>query len=228
MIKNNLFKYQLASPNLPVGGFCYSEGLESFLNKKSISNEKSIKSIIIDELNFGQIRVEAKSLHLFVENYEIYKKFNDLEKSKYQILSLNKWLLASRDTKEIRDQQRQMGKSLLALTKSLGFEFFFNLENNISWPLAWSWACFCTDIKLTEMIENFLFSWSSNQLSAAIRLVPIGSTKAQIIQYEVLEIISDVSSKIIKTNIQDIRVGNITLSMAQQDHNLLYSKLFRN
>ena len=78
------------------------------------------------------------------------------------------------------------------------------------------------------MIENFLFSWSSNQLSAAIRLVPIGSTKAQIIQYEILEIISNVSLEIIKTNIQDLRVGNITLSMAQQEHNLLYSKLFRN
>ncbi len=228
MIKNNLFKYQLASPNLPVGGFCYSEGLESFINKKSLSNEKSIKRIILDELNCGQIRVDAKSLHLFMDHYENYNKFNDLQKTKFHILSLNKWLLASRDTREIRDQQRQMGKSLLALTKSLGFEFFFNLQNNISWPLAWSWACFCSDINLTEMIENFLFAWSSNQLSAAIRLVPIGSTKAQIIQYEILETISNVSSEIIKTNIQDIRVGNIALSMAQQEHHLLYSKLFRN
>ena len=36
MKKNHLVKYLLTSPSLPVGGFCYSEGLESYLNTKDL------------------------------------------------------------------------------------------------------------------------------------------------------------------------------------------------
>ena len=78
------------------------------------------------------------------------------------------------------------------------------------------------------MIENFIYAWTANQLSAAIRLIPMGSIKAQSIQLELLDLISDVSQEIVDRNINDLYVGNINLSMAQQNHNDLYTKLFRN
>ena len=78
------------------------------------------------------------------------------------------------------------------------------------------------------MIENFIYAWTANQLSAALRLIPMGSTKAQVIQLELLDLISQVSKDLIDKNIDDIYVGNIGLSMAQQSHNDLYTKLFRN
>ena len=37
MKKNHLVKYLLISPSLPVGGFCYSEGLESYLKIKNLA-----------------------------------------------------------------------------------------------------------------------------------------------------------------------------------------------
>ena len=46
------------------------------------------------------------------------------------------------------------------------------------------------------MVENFFYAWSANQLSAALRIIPIGSTKAQLIQRDLLEIISKVSKEI--------------------------------
>jgi len=228
MIKNNLFKYQLISPNLPVGGFCYSEGMEYFIYKKNLKTDQSIKNLILDELYFGQIRIEANSLIKFSDIYQNISNKENLENLRREILSLNKYIIACRDSKEIRDQQKQMGKSLLDLSKNLGAEFPFDLGNLITWPLAWSWACFSFNIKNVEMVENFIYAWTSNQLSAAMRLIPLGSTKAQIIQYELLEIINKISLEIINKKINDIHVGNVGLSMAQQNHNDLYSKLFRN
>ena len=78
------------------------------------------------------------------------------------------------------------------------------------------------------MIENFIYAWTANQLSAAVRLIPMGATKAQVIQFELLDLISEVSNEIVDKNINDIYVGNVSLSMAQQSHNDLYTKLFRN
>ena len=114
------------------------------------------------------------------------------------------------------------------MTKEFGFEYLYEKNKNISWPLAWSWACFSFHINKLEMIENFIYAWTANQLSAAIRLIPMGSIKAQTIQFELLDLISEVSQEIVDSNINDLYVGNISLSMAQQNQNDLYTKLFRN
>ena len=228
MNKNHLVKYLLVSPSLPVGSFCYSEGLESYLNNKKLYDSNDIKELIKNEMKFGQIRIEAKCL---IDFYDIFQELNENineENNKRKLLSLDKWLLSSRDSKEIRDQQTQMAKSLFELSSQFGFDYMYETNKKITWSLAWSWICFCFEIKKVEMIENFIYAWSANQLSAAIRLIPMGSTKAQIIQLELLDLISELSNEIVDRNINDLYVGNINLSMAQQNHNDLYTKLFRN
>ncbi len=228
MIKSHLLKYLLISPNLPVGGFCYSEGMESYLHNKNLKEPNSIKELIISELKIGQIRLDAK---LLLEFFDIFKEIHNdknLKSNLQKLLSLDKWILSSKDSFEIREQQTQMSKSLFDLTKEFGFEYHYEKNEKNSWPLAWSWACYCFEITKSEMVENFLYAWSANQLSAALRLIPMGSTKAQLIQRDLLEIISKVSKEIMDKKIGDIYFGNVGLAMAQQNHNDLYTKLFRN
>lgn len=228
MIKNHLVKYLLTSPSLPVGGFCYSEGLESYLKIKKLEESDHIKELIKNELKIGQIRIEAKSLIEFFEIFSDLKNGYKDKKNEQKLLSLDKWLVSFRDSIEIRNQQTQMARSLFELTKEFGFEFLYKTNKHISWALAWSWANFSFEINKTEMIENFLYAWTANQLSAGIRLIPMGSIKAQTIQLELLDLISEVTKEIVDKNINDLYVGNIGLSMAQQNHNDLYTKLFRN
>ena len=228
MSKSHLLKYLLISPNLPVGGFCYSEGMESYLHNKNLKDSNSVKDLIISELKIGQIRLDAR---LLLEFFDIFNEVKDDKISKnylQKLLSLDKWILSSKDSVEMRDQQTQMAKSLIDLTKELGFNYPYETNKKTSWPLAWSWSCYCFEITKLEMVENFFYSWSANQLSAALRIIPIGSTKAQLIQKDLLEIISKVSKEIMDKEIDDIYFGNVGLAMAQQNHNELYTKLFRN
>ena len=228
MNKSNLLKYLLISPNLPVGGFCYSEGFESFFDIKKIKEPEYVKDLITYELKTGQIRLDARLLldffHIFIE----IQNDKSLKSNFKKLLSLDKWILASKDSIEIREQQTQMSKSLFDLTKEFGFEYLYEKNKKSSWPLAWSWACYCFEISKLEMVENFLYSWSANQISAALRLIPMGSTKAQLIQRDLLAIISEVSNEIMDKKIDDIYFSNVGLAMAQQNHNDLYTKLFRN
>ena len=228
MNKSHLLKYLLISPNLPVGGFCYSEGLESFFDSKNIKEPEYVKNIIISELKIGQIKLDAKILLEFFNTFKQIHKAKSLESNLKKLLSLDKWILATKDSIEIREQQIQMSKSLFDLTKEFGFEYPYEKNKKSSWPLAWTWACFCFEIAELEMVENFLYAWSANQLSAALRLIPIGSTKSQLIQRDLLAIISEVSREIMDKKINDIYFGNVGLAMAQQNHNDLYTKLFRN
>ena len=228
MNESHLLKYLLISPNLPVGGFCYSEGMESFFDGKDIKEPEYVKDFIISELKIGQIRLDAALLREFYDIYDEINNEKSLKSNLKKLLSLDKWILSTKDSIGIREQQIQMSKSLFDLTKEFGFEYLYDKNKNNSWPLAWSWACNCFGITKLEMIENFLYAWSANQLSAALRLIPMGSTKAQIIQKDLLEIITEISKEIMDKKIDDIYFGNIGLSMAQQNHNDLYTKLFRN
>ena len=228
MTKSHLLKYLLTSPNLPVGGFCYSEGMESYLHIKNLNNSNSVKELIISELKIGQVRLDAKLLLVFFDIFNEINVGKNVKSNMQKLLSLDKWILSSKDSLEMREQQAQMAKSLFDLTKEFGFEYLYQNNKKSSWPLAWSWACFCFEIKKIDMVENFFYAWSANQLSAALRIIPIGSTKAQLIQRDLLEIISKVSKEIMDKQIDDIYFGNVGLSMAQQNHNDLYTKLFRN
>ncbi len=228
MSKSHLLKYLLISPNLPVGGFCYSEGLESYLNNKNLKDSNSVKELIINELRIGQIRLDAK---LLIDFFDIFNEINEgknLQINLQKLMSLDKWILSSKDSVEMREQQTQMARSLFDLTKEFGFEYPYEKNKRSSWPLAWSWACYCFEIAKLEMVENFFYTWSANQLSAALRIISIGSTKSQLIQRDLLEIISKVSKEILDKEIDDIYFGNVGLSMAQQNHNDRYTKLFRN
>ena len=228
MSKSHLLKYLLISPNLPVGGFCYSEGLESYINNKNLKDSNSVKELIINELRIGQIRLDAKLLIDFFDIFNEIKDGKHLEINLQKLLSLDKWILSSKDSVEMREQQNQMARSLFDLTKEFGFEYPYENNKRSSWPLAWSWACYCFEISKLEMVENFFYTWSANQLSAAVRIISIGSTKSQLIQRDLLEIISKVSKEIMDKEIDDIYFGNVGLAMAQQNHNDLYTKLFRN
>jgi urease accessory protein len=228
MTKSHLLKYLLTSPNLPVGGFCYSEGMESYLNNKNLNDSNSVKELIINELKIGQIRLDAKVL---LDFFDIFNQINDginVKSNLKKLFSLDNWILSSKDSVEMREQQTQMANSLFVLTKEFGFEYLYENNKKSSWPLAWSWACFCFEIKKIEMVENFFYAWSANQLSAALRIIPMGSTKAQLIQRDLLAVISKVSKEIMDKQINDIYFGNVGLAMAQQNHNDLYTKLFRN
>ena len=70
-------------------------------------------------------------------------------------MSLDKWILSSKDSVEMRAQQTQMAKSLFDLTREFGFEYLYKKNKKNSWPLAWSWSCYCFEIRKLEMVENF-------------------------------------------------------------------------
>lgn len=125
MSKSHLLKYLLISPNLPVGGFCYSEGLESYLDIKDLKDSNSVKELIISELKIGQIRLDGR---LLLDFFDIFIELNDgknYRSNLQKLLSLDKWILSSKDSVEMREQQTQMAKSLFDLNKEFGFEYLY-------------------------------------------------------------------------------------------------------
>ena len=214
---------QLVSPALPVGAFSYSEGLEVLIQNGSLIDAFDVQHWLEAELQRGALRLEAAALKPLRIQLQRWKE----ERSEIpsDLMSLDGWLLALRESAEMRAQQGQMGGSLLELMADLGHPLPQPVI--LAWPAAWAWAALSLKISETEMVEGYLYGWVANQLSAAVRLVPLGPTTAQRIQQQLLPMIS---AQAIVLKDQDPRAlwsGGAGAGLAQLAHAELYSRLFR-
>ena len=216
---------QLMSPSLPVGAFSYSEGLEWLVQNKKVHDEISLFNWLESELSRGQITIEATSIAHIMKDLVDWRDKKD-EQYKSLIEEWNSWLTSLRDSPEIRSQQTQMGESLLQLLIDLDHPLPNN-EKKFIWPIAWAWAGVCWDIPQIDLVEGFLYSWVANQLSAALRLLSLGPTKAQQLQKKSLKLIKSQASYLLEQNPKEIWVSDVGAIMAQQSHVELYSRLFR-
>ena len=216
---------QLISPSLPVGAFSYSEGLEWLVQNQKVYDETTLFNWIESELSRGQITIEASSIAHIMRDLEHWNDHKDVQ-HKLIIEEWNSWLVSLRDSPDVRSQQIQMGESLLQLLIDLDHPLPGN-EKKFIWPIAWAWAGVCWDIPQIDLVEGFLYSWVANQLSAALRLLSLGPTKAQQLQMKSLRLIKSQASYLLKQNPKEIWVGDVGAIMAQQSHIELYSRLFR-
>ena len=214
---------QLVSPALPVGAFSYSEGLEVLIQNGSLIDAFDVQHWLEAELQRGALRLEAAALNPLRIQLQRWKEESSEMPS--DLMSLDGWLLALRESAEMRAQQGQMGGSLLELMADLGHPLPQPVV--LAWPAAWAWAALSLNISEIEMVEGYLYGWVANQLSAAVRLVPLGPTTAQRIQQQLLPMIS---AQAIVLKDQDPRTlwsGGAGAGLAQLAHAELYSRLFR-
>ena len=78
-----------------------------------------------------------------------------------------------------------------------------------------------------EMVEGYLYSWVANQLSAAVRLVPLGPTSAQVLQQRLSPLIKSQAQQLLHQDPSQLWNAGLGASMAQLAHAELYSRLFR-
>lgn len=218
---------QLVSPALPVGAFSYSEGLEVQVQGGRLADGAAVTAWLEAELERGLLPVEAAALAPLRAALERWRQGQP--EGEAAVRELDGWLLAQREAAELRAQQRQMGRSLLQLLADLGWPLppGASPAAPLGWPTAWAWAGLCLDLEAAEVREAFLYGWCSNQISAAVRLVPLGPTEAQRLQLLLAPRVAQRSASLEGCDPRDLRSGGVGAALAQLGHGELYSRLFR-
>ena len=145
--------------------------------------------------------------------------------AKARLIDLDGWLLATREAAELRAQQRQMGMSLLQLMSDMGRDLPEPVA--LSWPAAWAWAAVGLSVPAGDMVEGYLYGWVANQLSASVRLLPLGPSRAQVLQQRLLPLIASQAKLLQAADPQQLWSSGVGAGMAQLAHAELYSRLFR-
>ena len=209
--------FQLVSPALPVGAFSYSEGLEVLVQQGLLAGPQDLEPWLRAELQRGAVAMEAAALGT------LFSALRGGDRA--AVVELDGWLLAQREAAEVRAQQRQMGQSLLLLLADLGWPLPGGAA--LAWTAAFAWAALCLELGSPDLEEAYLYSWVANQISAAVRLVPLGPTQGQRLQLALAPLIAEQAAELSSSDPRQLWNGGIGAGLAQLQHAELYSRLFR-
>jgi len=227
---------QLVSPALPVGAFSYSEGLEVLVQAGRLVDAAGLQPWLEAELERGTLTLEAAALAPLRQALKHWRQAQGGEADSggdplAAVADLDGWLLALREAPELRAQQRQMGASLLQLLADLGWPLPEPEPGaappSLAWPAAFAWAGLCLELGSPELEEAYLYGWIANQISAAVRLVPLGSTEGQRLQLQLAPLIAERAAALAAADPHQLWSGGVGVGLAQLRHAELYSRLFR-
>jgi urease accessory protein len=213
---------QLASPLLPVGGYSYSEGLESLILQEKIVDRSSLQTWIEYELQSGAIRIEAA----IVDRAYLTLSQGDLVRLQYW----DRWLSAMRETEELRHQSWQMGGSLTKLAIELTpeiQELFGAIDRPCHYAIAFGITAQCWQLDRHATILAYLQCWATSQIGVGVKLIPLGQTAGQQILWQLLAQLDLLAETIPTLADGDLYACTWGASLASMQHETLYSRLFR-
>ena len=175
--------WQLISPALPVGAYAYSQGLESAVERGWVNSEQSVYEWIHGVMNNS---LASLDIPVAIRLHASFKCGDDAAAAYW-----NQYLLACRETAELRLEDTRLGQALARLLAGLGVEKSLSMsgDNNVAYLTMFSLAAVEWVISENDMLMGYLWAWSENQVAAAIKLLPLGQTAGQRILSQLMAVI---------------------------------------
>ena len=211
----------LASPSLPIGGFSYSEGLESAVDASLVATETEAFDWLAGQLHLTLARAD---LVVIAQAVPAWRDGNEA-----RLQQLNDWVLQTRESAEFRLQTEQMGRSLLAwlqLHHSDATAQFAPLPSP-TYPLAFAFAASRTDAGAQDACLAFAFGWAENMVAAAVKALPLGQSAGQRILARLVHEIPVAVDHALQVQDDDRQAFSPMLAILSARHETQYSRLFR-
>ncbi|MBX8515710.1 urease accessory protein UreF [Pseudomonas cichorii] len=215
---------RLASPQLPIGGYSYSQGLEMAVEQSIVVDPQTAARWIGDQLLLNIARFEAPLMlaHCTAAAEEDWG----------QLLQLSEQHRASRETRELHLESRQMGYSLQQLLNGLPeldrpARRFLEQTGEPHLALGWALAARAWQISPQDALAAWLWSWLENQLAVLMKTLPLGQQAAQRLTSELLPLLQQAQQNATAQDSQHIGSAAFGLSLASMGHERQYSRLFR-
>ena len=212
---------QLVSPALPVGAYAYSQGMEYAVHAAWLRDEASVESWVLGLLQQLMSRVDVP---VFARLYRAW-----IAEDEEALSHWNAYLRACRESRELQEEDRQIGRALARLLRDL------NVPEAAPWiehPAAGFAVLFALaaarwHVPLRAAAQGYLWSWAENQVAAAIKLVPLGQTAGQRILSRACEAIPVAVSRGLELEEEQIGFVAQRLVVGSALHEHQYSRLFR-
>ena len=216
---SDLRLFQLISPALPIGAFTYSQGLELAVETGWVSSKIEFESWLAGQLEHSIATLEIPLLARMMDAVE--------DGNSAQLLAHAKTLIAWRETKELRLEEKQRGAALARLLPELGVTLSGDalLACQLTQLAGMAQAAVKWQIPREKLYAGYLWSWLENAVMAGVKLIPLGQTQGQ----QTLQRMAPLLEHVVKELDVTSEPGSVTpaLAIASSRHETQYTRLFR-
>jgi urease accessory protein len=213
----------LASPALPIGAFSYSEGLEAAIDQGWVSDAASATQWLLDQLHLSQSRGDMALIAQAIPAWRL------MDAARVQ--ALNRWVLATRESAEMRLQTEQMGRSLLDWLRNLEritpAQLACAQTMTSTYPVIMALALAQTQAPPRTALHSYAFGWAENMTQAALKAVPLGQNAGQRMLARLVQDIPMAVDRAMATQDEQRQNFSPMLAIASAQHETQYSRLFR-
>ena len=212
---------QLCSGTLPIGGFTYSQGIEWAVECGWIGNQQDLTDWLADLIDTNLAQVEIPVL------MRLYRACEQGDAN--ELTRWSDWLLASRESRELRDEEHNRGRALTSLLVDLGIPSAAAWRNSLSncQTAGFALASVAWQIPLQQAAQGFAWAWLENLALAGVKLIPLGQTAGQ----RILHQLGDVTNRAVQRGLalpdEDMGASAPALAIASSRHETQYTRLFR-
>lgn len=210
----------LVSPALPIGAYAYSQGLEYAVEAGWVHDEQTTLAWL---QGLSQYAVGTLDLPILLRLYDAWGA-NDLK-------SVRRWsdvLIASRETLELRDEERHLGRALARVLATLDIAQALEwIDREPALSTMFSLAGIRWNIRAPDLLSGYLWAWSENLVLAAVKLVPLGQSAGQRLLYRLIAAMPDITQRALVLEDRAIGVGTVSQALASALHESQYTRLFR-
>jgi len=210
---------QLASAALPVGGYAFSQGMETAVEEGWLPDEEAAEEWLDLQLQESLARVDLPLLLRLIRSVRIA----DVDSLAYW----NAYALACRESFELRLAETAMGEALVKLLRQLQVPLPELLPGETGFVAAFAVAAAHWQLDSRAACLAFTWSWLENQVAAATRLVPLGQSSAQRLLGTLIARVPAALDCAAHVADEHIGASLPALAMASAWHETQYSRLFR-
>ena len=212
---------QLSSSSLPVGSFTWSQGLEWAVEAGWVASVEAFRHWQIQQMEQSFFCVD---LPLFMRLYRACEQ-QDLTAAKRWAA----YLLACRETRELREEERNRGAAFTRLVKSWEPDY----------PAAWqplfmqsqlcgmAWLGVRWGIGARELALSLGYSWIESAVMAGVKLVPFGQQAVQQLIITLSDHFAEGLDAALSRSDDELGAATPLSAIASARHETQYSRLFR-
>lgn len=218
---------QINDALFPIGGFTQSYGLETYIQKKIITNGDTTYEYLKKQLFTSFLYSELLSIKI-AYSYAMDKKIS-------QLVKLEQLSKASKSPKELRDASLKLGNRFIRAVNGIELDFdtsfldeYCNTCKKIGTSHAISYGVFCAvaEIDLGEAIASYLYAQTSSNVTNCVKLIPLSQTVGQQVLYKLQGWFSELLVRLDSLSEDDLFLSCPALDIRSMQHEILYSRLY--
>ena len=206
----------LSSTALPVGAYCYSQGVESAIEKGLIYDENSSKAYFEDVLEMLLLRFELPILQRLMQYFSQENEF----------LYWAHLYRASRESKELLAESQQLAFSLNAWIKDV-LLLDVTVKKQFGFVPVYAQLCGRLGLNEADVLTAYSFSVLENQVLAAVKTIPLGQMSGQRILWHLQGLVPAAVEKAMALQDDEMSSSLPQYAMLSMQHETQYSRLFR-